>query len=462
MKSWKKRLNEEFDGVAPELSDEVKNAPIVTAEHSNESVVRSGNALIKRRIGLGSSIAAIALALLLTLLWIFGAFNAPVSPENDDFVFALEINPAVAFVTDEDGVVQSVNALNEDADVILANEDMLRALCGAPLGEALATYTDEAAKLGYLDLSAARTAVRLSSGTGTDERLRASAYDGLQSYFQRKGVYAAIVRDVLSVDELCARFNLPQKHSLTALAEELKTCSALFGERIDGNASAETLLDSYQTFVVGAQTLEAVKDELCRSVDDIVENAGLLSKIALCGSEIIFHKDNPFHPLPADYWTVKSVQGEGYSQAFSALLEKMDGLLSYYESKFGRTLESLEDLNSAAKLYASLADMNFEELFAALTITDFQSAAATYVGILKNIGCDVQAVEKALSAPATVQEYLEQLQATLDWIAAERKEKFRVEYERQRAEISDEAYADFLEEMTAEYGGSLGNFWINK
>ncbi|MGN0813381.1 MAG: hypothetical protein ACI4MQ_07735 [Candidatus Coproplasma sp.] len=461
MKSWKKQLNEEFDRTVPALKDEIKNAPIITANQIDGSVVQNGNTLVKRRIGIGSVCAAAVIALVFMFMWLFGVFNTPTVPAIDRFVFTLEINPTVAFVTDKDGRVQSVNALNEDADVILSDDSTLNKLKNVPLSESIVTYTDSAAQLGYLDLSADKTAVRLSSSSETDETLLATISESLQSYFMTNGIYAVVVTDILPVSEICERLGVPKTNTLTDLTDTIKDLPALFGERVDMGADAEKLQNLYQTFVIGTQTLEYVRDELLKNVNVIVTNAQMLSQMGLCSYDIMMHKDNPFNPIPADYWTIKKYPNANYTEEFAALMTQMKNLLTEYKNEFGISLNSLSDLTSAADAYSSFVGMNFEELFANLTLNDFQSSAAKYVGILKNIGCDVVVLESILSVPLTTQEYLTQLQVVLDQLNNARKEQFKEIYEQPRDEISDVEYGDFIEEIISEYG-SLENFWNKK
>ncbi len=459
MKSWKKQLIKEFDAAAPALKDEVLNAPIVT-ERDEATDMRNGNVLVKRKIGLFASCGAAAvLIIVLAFLGIFGVFGQKNGV--DGFVFSLEINPAVAFVTDKDGKVKSVNALNEDADVILSDETTLGKLKNVPLSEAVVTYTDCAARLGYLDLSADKNAVRLSSSTETDKALLESASDGLRGYFKTNGIFAVVVEDTVAVDELSERLGVKITSDLSELTDSLEKLSVRFGERIGENASVEKLQSFYETYIIGSQTLGYVRDELLGNVEKIVSNAQMLSQMEICSYNIMMHGDNPFNPLPADYWTVKKYPNAEYGAEFAALMDEMSGLLAEYENEFGVSIESISDLTAAADAYSSLSDIDFEELFSSLTVNDFKTSADKYVGMLKNIGCDVADLETLLSAPQTAQEYFAQLQTTLNRLYNSRTEMYKDIYGQERAEISETEYNGFVNGVIKEYG-SLENFWNKK
>lgn len=458
MKSWKKRLISEFDASTPDLKNDVLNAPIVTA--NTETAYINGNVLAKRKIGVISLLSvAIVLLLLFSFLWIFGVFGS--NSNFNRFAFSLEINPAVSFVTDENGIVKNVTALNEDADVILSDENVLSKLKNVTLSKAVVTYTDCAAKLGYLDVTSEKTAVRLSSSTETNGNLLKNASNELQTYFKTNGIFAVVVEDVISVNELSDRLGLKSTSNLLELTNSLENLSTLYEERVDTNADEENLKNLYDKYIVNSQMLEYIQSELLKNVTTIVSNSQMLLQIKLCNYNIMFHEDNPLHPLPADYWVVTKYSDASYNGEFAELMLEMTNLLAEYENKFGITIDSFTDLSSAYDVYSILSDIDFEELFQSLTLTDFKTSAEKYVGMLKNIGFNVTYIESLLSIPKTVQEYLTQLQISLKQTLNFRAEQYKNVYEQKRNQISDSEYSSFISELTQEYG-SLKNFWNKK
>ncbi len=459
MKSWKKQLNKEFDAAAPALKNAVLDAPIITAQ-DEETNVQNGNVLAKRKIALFASCGAVVILIaVFVILAILGVFDQ--KPVIERFVFSLEINPAVCFVTDKDGNVKSVNALNEDADVILSDDGTLTKLKNVPLSEAVVTYTDCAARLGYLDLSATENAVRLSSSTETDKALLERTSDSLRSYFKTNGIFAVVVEDAVAVNELSKRLGVSGTSDLSELTNSLENLSVRYGERIETNASAEKLQSYYETHIIGSQTLEYVQGELLGNVEKIISNAQMLSQMGTCSYNIMMHKDNPFNPIPADYWTIKKFPNADYGAEFAAAMDEMSGLLTEYENKFGVHIDSISDLTSAVEAYSSLSGIDFEELFSSLTVDDFKTSAEKYVAMLKNIGNDITALESLLSVPQTAQEYFAQLQTALKQLYDSRTEQYKDIYGQARAEISDTEYNDYVNDVIKEYG-SIENFWNKK
>ena len=150
MRSWKKQLKYEFDKTVPMLKEEIKNMPIAVENRSEGREKRSGNALFGRGMIISTACVAM-LAIIFTVLGVLGVFKPTISPTQSRYVYTLEINPSVAFVTDENGVVQDVRSLNEDADVVLFDDSLLQSIQNSRLSDAVALYVDTASKLGYLD-----------------------------------------------------------------------------------------------------------------------------------------------------------------------------------------------------------------------------------------------------------------------------------------------------------------------
>lgn len=463
MKSWKKQLKNEFDKAVPALRDEVRNAPILTAPETDGSAVQNGNLLVRRRLLGGSACFVLLLALAFALMGIFGVFRKqPDAPAFEKFVFGFEINPAAAFITDQNGKVLSVKALNADADILLSDTGVLDQIEGRPLPAALAAYTDSALKLGYLDLSAAQSAVRLSSSTEAGKNLMAGAADSLQTYFRTNGIYAAVVQNTLAVKDLCARLGVEETDDLAALTGSLESLSALAGERVSGDVDEQELQRLYKTYILGAPTLEWVRGELLDNIQKIVQNAQMLQKISFCALRIMTHKDNPCL-LPADYWYIrKHYAPADYSEDFAGQMKEMEELLAKYQQTFGVEITGTEELKAAVEAYASLLDAEeLKQLFTSLTLEDFQNSAPRYVAILKNIGFDVSALDRLLNVPSDWQAYTEKLRSVREELCRARTEQYKTVYQQPRTEISEDDYTAFINGLLKKYG-SLEDFWNKK
>ncbi len=445
MKSWKKRLNDEFNEYAPALSEKVKTAPIMGTE-KNDKTADNNSVRIGKRVFIGSFGAAMAAAVICALLGILGVFAPKSGFEN--YIFTLEINPAVVFITDTNGKVESVKSLNEDADLILADETELNRLKNVPLSEAIVVYTDTAAKLGFLDFSARDDAVRLSATDVTDNNIVSEATNSLSSYFCEKGLYVAVVEDKLSVQELCARMNLPDATDVSSLTNALNDLSVFYRARMDENASIEDVVKLYDSYIVGDGLSKIIRKEILDNVSDIVENARMLSGIASINMQIMAEAH-------ADYWHVKNQSG---SQELTELVNSMDALLAEYENKFNNSIDGFDELLSAVDIYSSYSGQNLEEVLKSLSAEQFTLETTNFVGMLENIGLDVSKFNTLLTKPQSVSKYLEQLELMISLLRDSRAEQYLKIYNESRGSISANDYEDFVQRIKQEYG-SLENFW---
>lgn len=462
MKSWKKRLNEEFDKAAPALNDEVLNAPIVTARHVTTTRATQS---ARRKGGWFACGTAVALAAIFVTLGVLGVFN--VAPKADKFVFALDINPSVSFVTDAEGIVLGVQAQNADADVVISNQQLMEQINGQPLSEAIVAYTDYAVQLGYLSAND-RSAVRLSTSDETDDKLLQNVSSSLASYFKKNGIYAAVVEDKVSTSDLCARLGIGAT-SLFELSAMLETVSAFFAERNVSEATEEEIKSLHDKLVDSDEVLKYVVTQLkesARKIGDFIEYApAMLWDIYTCNLEITFHEDNPkmFILAGANYWEIKEkCDSSAFTDDFAELMSEMDELIAEYESKFGK-LESYDFFdtlyNKISDFVASLKEIvNQLTELATSTIDDVQQFLEVNFDELSCVGVDVSGLETLIAVPTTVEEYVSQLHVSWQQVAQDKLERNKSVYEAPRDAISDVDYDAFIAEIVSNYG-SLENFW---
>lgn len=459
MKSWKKRLNEEFEAAVPALSREVLNAPVQSVKEEEKPRAKKISPL-KKRLFFGSGFAAAALAIVFTVLGVTGVFAPPAAPKLAGGVYTLEINPAVVFVTAENGKVLSVKSLNEDADVVLSDEKTRDKLINAPINEAVVAYTDAVVKAGYIDIAKRENAVKLSYVEWVDEDRLNSVTESLQDYFKQKGVYAAIVEKFLTKRELCEKVGVAVTNKTDELLDELEGLSAFFADRSVKNATTEELQNLYNEYIVGKSTLEYVKKELISRISDIAEGALLLKEIGVCNVKIISSIYNPGFIIPYDYWRIKSTPNLTYNEEFAALIKEMDGLIDEYEQKFGKKIATSDEYNAVRDAFSAFQDVNIKDFLTSLTVADFRSSLGKYITVLKNIGYDTSALETIINAPQTAEEYIGQLRVITRQTLLSREKGFENVYSAPREQISATDYDDYISEIIAKYG-SLENFWEN-
>ncbi len=461
MKSWKKRLNEEFDKAAPALKQDVLDAPIVVdrsvkATDSKRSPIRRG--------GWFACGTAVAIAAIFVMLGVLGVFNS--SPKADKYVFALDINPSVSFITDADGIVLDVKALNADADVIVSNQKILDKIKDRPLAEAIVAYADYAVQLGYIPLDA-QSAVRLSASDETDDKLFQNVSSGLSDYFKKKGIYVAVAEEKVATTEFAQRLGV-ETTSLSELSSTLETVSPIFAER---NVSAEMTREDfeklYDDYIICDQLLEYVKSELVKKLGDIkafLTQIYLLGQIHLYNGLIMTNIHNPEWSwfIGADYWTIKDGSYTDLDSDFAELISTMEELVIKYEEQFGK----LEDYSLFKSLYNSMEALidSLSSIYSVkledLSLGEIEESFENYVEILSCVGVDVSNLKKLTTVPESKEDYIDQLHVSWEQVVKDRLDSNKSAYEECRTEISADEYDAFIADVEANYG-SLENFWKN-
>lgn len=461
MKSWKDKLKDEFDALTPDLREDVRNAPIITDQEDAHVNVRGG-VIAKRRIGMG--IVSLILIAAIIAVAIYCIFGNVFTPKAGDLLFTVEINPAVAFVTDKKGVVKKVSAVNSDADIVLSDESTVNKMIGKDLSEAIVAYTDSSARLGYLDISKKGDAVRISGLDKKTEKIEEGAATALREYFCEKGIFAVVVSETVSVKEFGKRVGIDDVKSVSELTGKMESLSSFCFERV-GN-TVEEISKAYEEYVIGDKLFFMIKDKMLLSIDSVKKNAAMVVDMSMIEMEIIFHEDNPLRMpiigiVGGDYWEVnEKFSDSDYTAEFAALMKRMGGLLDSYENEFGKRIENNLELKVLADAYTSLSFTidNIEDIMENITSENFISTADKFMEILDNIGVDVSSLKSLLDIPNTIEEYYTKSKIMLSETFISRVERYRKIYDDVREQISAGDYESYVKDIESKYG-SLGNYW---
>lgn len=456
MKSWKKQLNSELDLLVSPLSEKVKKAPIEISENADK-ITSEVSVKPKRRLGLYSVFATAMASLVFIFLGVFGVFSP--QPSVDNYIFTLEINPAVVFVTDNDGVVISVKALNEDADVILSDQTELNKMLDCQVKDAVVVYVDNATKLGFLDISKQENAIRISSNTEEDNKLFKGITDSAENYFKEKGVFAVVVKNSVSLTELCQRVGIDNSQDIKDLKDltgKINDLSTLYRQNINENATAESIKDFYDSYILN-DFMKLVKNDLLNNIALIRESKEMLQEISDLYYQIILKSPS----IIKDYWLLEKQDQTKFDSEFAELMNRMSDALNRYKTKFNKEISGFSDLQSALGFCTLFSAENLESFISGFSLDEFMSNKESYVGVLKNIGIEVDYFEKLLDIPQTVSDYIEQVKVVSTKLRDYRANKYSQIYGQTRKEISQTEYESFVENIISKYG-SLDDYWNEK
>ncbi len=426
MKDWKKRWKEELDSAIPALREDVKEAQIDRSGVQTPIKKQGFFSMLLGRKRLLATLSACACGILIlcvSLALLLQPAAAPVVASGE--VIALEINPKAAFVLDGEGKVDAVVSMNADADLLLG-ENRSREIEGKPVEEGIRIYVDYAAKLGYLRLDE-EDAVRLSTYTSAETATKIQ--ESLTGYFRQKGAYIAVVAESLEPRAMAERLGIDLGNG--SLSEMLGSANELYAYRV---AEAESTATAYRQMLV-----ESKLDEYAQTLADIEAINALNIRI----------KRKTF--FTAGYW---ELSGEETDAELLELAADMEKKLTAYESAYGKTLDSEEEMKAAL---SEAKKLPFDTL-AALLSEMTESLLDNLTAVLEELGLDGEFVAELRNLPTTVEEFSQKATAHLTTRYETLVARFEGIYGEARETIAETDYAAYIAQIEEEYG-SLSAYW---
>jgi len=146
--------------------------------------------------------------ILLTGVFALGACTNATEQEDvtDQYGYArVEVNPKIDFIVDEDGLVSSYDLLNEDAEIVAAELELV----GIPVEDALELFLDEAIELGYLDVDEENNITITTNDEEEDEdadngqpNLRERLSERAKGHLENKGIGVVVQHGTLDEELL--------------------------------------------------------------------------------------------------------------------------------------------------------------------------------------------------------------------------------------------------------------------
>lgn len=455
MKNWKKAWLKELDNITPELSDEVKSAPISMGE---DTISFDGETAVKSR-KIQKPLVLVLVAVLLCLAILGTVFLIPKNQRVG--LFSVEINPSVSFSTDGNGVVTGVRASNRDADVLLASKEITENLVGKNIGDAVKLYVDYAAQAGYIDLNEIGSAVRVSGCLDKKaEKLLLDVSDSLKKYFTSKGAYSVVVTDKVDVKEFCSRSGISQASSVGEVSRNIISSETLVLVREASGMSKEQLQNQYKSLI--GDFGEYIKNNLKANIEIVKQSAEDIKKIYDLNEEIELHENNPSYISLKDYWSVKLLPFiSEYEESFGNLMARMETSLADYHDKYGVEISNVLVLKSA-KLNFDKLPVPLDELSIwvdGLSESMAEALSEILSDVMEIAGVLDERFAELIELPTTVAEYVEKTAAVLQDKLEKRISANSESYHKLRDEISFSDYDNYVSELIAEYG-SLDDYWF--
>ena len=119
-----------------------------------------------------------------------------------EFYVAVDINPSIEFIVDEEDIVTSYNLVNEDALILCADIDFI----GMNIEDAVELFIELATEAGFIDIEAEDNAVLFTVLGGDDEELVEKLQERIRvralRYFARNFINAEIFTEDFTQEDL--------------------------------------------------------------------------------------------------------------------------------------------------------------------------------------------------------------------------------------------------------------------
>jgi len=145
----------------------------------------------------------------------------------DSYYVAIDINPSIEFIVDENDLVVSFNLCNDDAEVLVAGIDFI----GMNVDDAVELFIQLATEAGYIDVDSEDNAVLITvlgdEENAFTERVRNRIKERVGRFFVRNYIKGEILTDEFTQEDLKAQADelgvTPGKLSLALLIQNTET-----------------------------------------------------------------------------------------------------------------------------------------------------------------------------------------------------------------------------------------------
>ena len=436
MRNWKRQWKRELDAVIPPLKSEATKPQ--KRKHD-----------FRRTVSLVGGLAAM-LAICFVIVFSLLPKTPPVDPTDDTpsvTYLSVEVNPSVCFVADKDGIVTKVLATNQDADVVLLDDERMTSLMNVPLTQAVQTYVDYAAELGYLNLVDG-DAVRMSMCEGYGEpTLVENVKKELTVHLREKGIFAAVLSHSQGVGDFLSATGM----KMDALEDEFKNVSSLYTKRHSQDKSLEDIVEEYKRDIIGNQLEEYIQEVY----DDVSQRKQRIEELQSYHAVITEHEDNTF---ALDFWSFHHAHFSHISKELEKALEDMDLALGTYEKDFHVNLNSYLSFMAEVALVEQMPLDDIETLLGDFTVDKCLENPAPIIEVLLWSGLKMESIHALTQIPTSHEDYQNKMK---DALTAEGEHRYREHgesYHEERPSISEDDYMSRLDELEREHG-SLDEYW---
>lgn len=314
--------------------------------------------------------------------------------KDEKTVMNLSLNPEVEFVLDEDNKVISVNALNEEGNLIVSAEVFV----GKTAEEAARLFAETAEELGFLVAGSVEAGVNdlkiaLSGNEDAAKKLYNDVKGEIESYLSEENITATIT-------EAQAITEAELKALLAECAPYIETAEMEYAELVDTLAASrketaelysQELKNAYyeaKAFAMEQAEIEALAEHL-GTVDKIVFNTvngvytGLVETIEETRMELLVSEDSLYQRALADFREAKAdflayrkeVAAMDSGEVDEDVIAHLDALEALVESTEEALLSAGETANATLDLAKAELKTAYDAVMKKLTDASIEAKA---------------------------------------------------------------------------------------
>ena len=452
MNKWKRKWKEEIDQHVPALSEFIKNAQIGVDEQKTKTEEKA----FRKKIFIAVSSCVATLVVLFGIsLGLYSMIEQTSPKATSEYAVVMEINPRATFSVDENDKITAVISCNEDADIVLTDEN-LEKIIGESLSDGIETFVDECAKLGYINLNDG-DAIRISYCTDKNISLN-EVKNRVSEYFKEKGSFVAVITDKVEVKEFCSRAKLYGCKTVNSIIDKVKTLPDKIAERWSDGKSIEELQYIYDQVLTRVEADSVVENSIMDDLllakqkrDDIIEIYGINQLIEA-------HFDNR-NRIMRDYWSVKTFMKESdYTSEFAMLIDKMSLRLDEYEINYGVYISDMAFMMTEYVLCSAYPVDDLIQMLQNSMDGDYRTNINSILELMQSSNLNSSIEFGIYEPPKSLADFNEKVKGCLGDKYSHLLKINKDEYEKDREKLTTESYDAFINNIIKEHG-SLDEYW---
>ncbi|MCF7926946.1 MAG: hypothetical protein K9L74_05175 [Candidatus Izimaplasma sp.] len=234
---------------------------------------------------------------------------------------AIDINPSIEFVLDENDEVISVSFNNDDAEIAASDIDFI----GMNYQDAIDAFINAAVETGYIDVETTNNTVVITVGNDNQAReqeLQQEAEETAQSYMEEKNIGAAILSGADVYDDLVA---FAEQYEISIGKARMVKSAMAIDETLTEEEVTELPIQELMQLITNAHQEKMQAFAESKKQDALALKEEMVSQSQQKVDDFRTRVETGEEPTP-DYDTIHQENKENYQQMAEAYQERANNM----------------------------------------------------------------------------------------------------------------------------------------